>query len=84
MVSVTREEVIRKPQVLTATLADKGIVLEKSCGGRGICGSCKCKKVEGEVHYLRDAIASFNESTEVLPCIAVPKSEVLVLEMLSA
>ena len=84
MVSVTRQEVIDKPQVLTGTLADKGIILEKTCGGRGICGSCKCRKVKGEVHYLRDAIASFNESTEILPCIAVPKSKVLVLEMLSA
>jgi ferredoxin len=76
---ITRQEVLQKPQVLSATLADKGIFVEKTCGGRGICGSCKCKKVSGEVHYLRDAIASFDASTEVLTCISIPKSTTLEL-----
>ncbi len=76
---ITREEVVKKPQVLSATLADKGIFVEKTCGGRGICGSCKCKKVSGEVHYLRDAIASFDKNSEVLTCISIPKSDSIEL-----
>jgi ferredoxin len=76
---ITRDEVVKKPQVLSATLADKGIFVEKTCGGRGICGSCKCKKVSGEVHYLRDAIASFDKDSEVLTCISIPKSDSIEL-----
>jgi ferredoxin len=84
MVKVTKKEVVEKPQVLSGTLADKGFFLEKACGGRGICGSCKCKKVKGEVHYLRDAIASFDHETELLPCISVPKTDAVVIEVLYA
>lgn len=76
---ITQEELIAKPQTLAGALEDRGVVLEKTCGGRGICGSCKLKKVKGEVHYLRDPIAVFNQDTEVLPCIALPRTTSVVL-----
>lgn len=71
---VTQKELIANPQTLAGALEGKGVLLEKTCGGRGICGSCRCKKVKGTVHYLRDPIAVFDSNTEILPCIALPSS----------
>lgn len=76
---ITQKELLLNPQTLAGALESRGVVLEKTCGGQGICGSCKCKKVSGEVHYLREPIAAFDSDTEILPCISLPKTTSVVL-----
>ena len=75
---ITQKELILNPKTIVA-LESRGVILEQSCGGRGICGSCKCKKVSGDVHYLREPIAVFDAKTEILPCIALPKTTSVVV-----
>lgn len=79
--TITQKELLANPQTLAGALESRGVTLEKTCGGRGICGSCKCKKVKGEVHYLREPIAAFDADTEVLPCISLPSTVSVVLSV---
>ena len=76
-VTISKEEVINKPQTLDKTLLDHGVRVEIHCG-QGICGNCRCKKSKGEVYYLRDPIGVHAED-EILPCIAIPKTAEVVL-----
>jgi ferredoxin len=76
-VIITKQEVINNPQTLDKTLRAKGYDVQTHCG-QGVCGNCRCKKIEGEVHYLRDAIG-YHADDEILPCISIPKTAKVVL-----
>lgn len=76
---ITQQELIANPKTLAGALEAKGVYLEKTCGGRGICGSCKCSIIKGEVHYLREPIAVFDPDTEFLPCISLPKTSTVIV-----
>lgn len=43
----------------------------------GYCGACRCKKIEGDVAYLKEPMAMLNED-EILPCVSVPKSNLKI------
>lgn len=47
---------------------------------QGICGTCQCKLVEGEVEYLETPTATIDEGS-VLICISKPKTSRLVLDL---
>lgn len=40
----------------------------------GYCGACRCKKLAGEVSYIKEPMAWLNEG-EILPCVSIPKSD---------
>ncbi len=37
----------------------------------GYCGACRCKKITGEVSYLKEPMAWINDD-EILPCVSIP------------
>ena len=45
--SATREIVVNGGGTLLSALADNKVEISSACGGRGTCGYCKCKVVEG-------------------------------------
>ncbi|XGV99323.1 MAG: 2Fe-2S iron-sulfur cluster-binding protein [Leptolyngbya sp. BL-A-14] len=47
---------------------------------QGICGTCQCKVLEGEVDYLEAPTAAIDEGS-VLICISKPKTSRLVLDL---
>lgn len=52
---------------------------DNSCRA-GICGTCMCKIIEGEVEYLETPTASIDRGS-VLICISKPKTERVVLDI---
>ena len=54
----------------------QGIDTMHSCE-EGICGTCRCKLLAGEVEYLSDPIA-YLEDDEILTCICKPKSDLRI------
>lgn len=75
---VTLKEVRQTPASLLDTINRRGANHYKQCG-QGICGACKCKLKKGKVKYVREPIG-FHDEDEILPCIAIPASEEVVLE----
>lgn len=47
---------------------------------QGICGTCMCKILEGEVEYQTEPTASITEGS-VLICISKPKTSCVILEL---
>jgi len=45
--NATREIVVNGGGTLLSALADNKVEISSACGGRGTCGYCKCKVVEG-------------------------------------
>jgi CDP-4-dehydro-6-deoxyglucose reductase len=58
-----------------------GLALPYSCRA-GVCGSCKAVLLEGECHYPRNPPAALNAIEQaqhaILPCQAVPRSDLLL------
>lgn len=79
---LTTEEVVRlkEGEDIYSALKRSGIYLVASCGGKGTCGKCKVKIVEGD----RDVISygkltqKEKESDIVLACQTVPKGNILI------
>ncbi len=40
----------------------------------GYCGACRCKKLSGEVTYIKEPMAWINDD-EILPCVSIPKTD---------
>jgi ferredoxin len=73
---ITLNEVAAKPRVLLKVLEDKAAPIISECRG-GTCGACRCKKISGDIEYLRDPIGMHGKD-EILPCIAIPKTDVVL------
>ena len=56
-----------------------GLTPPYSCR-QGICGTCQCRLVEGEVEYIETPTADIEEGS-VLICISQPKTPQVVLEL---
>lgn len=71
---------IRKDENLLQSLKRQGVYLIASCGGKGICGKCRVKIIEGAY----DTVPSGKLTPEdinsgiVLACQTVPKSDISV------
>lgn len=61
-------------------LQQKGIYIPASCGGKGSCGRCKIKIIEGQVHSKSFFGLSKTEKNKgyVLACQSYPKEDILV------
>ncbi|MCL4491004.1 MAG: ASKHA domain-containing protein, partial [Nitrospirae bacterium] len=79
---LTSDEIIKvkEGENLYAALKRAGIFLVASCGGKGTCGKCKVKVLEGNyaaVSYGK-LTAKERESNTVLACQTIPKGDILI------
>lgn len=79
---LTSDEVIKlkEKENIYSALKRSGIYLLASCGGKGTCGKCKVKIIEGEsdiISYWK-LTQKERESNIVLACQSVPKGDVLI------
>ncbi|MCX8027707.1 MAG: ASKHA domain-containing protein [Thermodesulfovibrionales bacterium] len=77
----TGEEITTKSnEDIYRALKREGIYLTASCGGRGICGKCKIKIVDGNYKATSSGALTKQERDEgvVLACKTYPKSDVMV------
>ena len=58
---------------------DLGLVLPYSCRS-GICTTCQCRMIEGEIEYTSDGVYEPEGEGEILICCSVPKAN-LVLDI---
>lgn len=79
---LTSDEVIKlkEKEDIYSALKRAGIYLVASCGGKGTCGKCKVKIVEGDCDVLSygKLTQKERESNIVLACRAVAKGDILV------
>jgi len=63
-----------------AALKKNGIYLVASCGGKGICGKCRVKVIEGRSRIEASARLSKKDREEstVLACQAFPEEDILI------
>lgn len=63
-----------------AALKNNGIYLVASCGGKGICGKCRVKVIEGRSRIKASAKLRKKEREEnmVLACQAFPEEDILI------
>lgn len=47
----------------------------------GFCGDCRCELVEGSVRYKDEPLA-WLESNEIVPCKAIPETNLILREVL--
>jgi uncharacterized 2Fe-2S/4Fe-4S cluster protein (DUF4445 family) len=81
-VRLTSDEVIKlkEKEDIYSALKRSGIYLVASCGGKGTCGKCKVKIVEGDCDVISygKLTQKERESNIVLACQAVPKGDILI------
>jgi len=79
---LTSDEVIKlkEKEDIYSALKRSGIYLVASCGGKGTCGKCRVKLVEGvcDVISYGKLTQKERESNIVLACQAVPKGDILI------
>jgi uncharacterized 2Fe-2S/4Fe-4S cluster protein (DUF4445 family) len=79
---LTSDEVIklREKEDIYSALKRSGIYLVASCGGKGTCGKCKVKIVEGDCDVISygKLTQKEKEADIVLACQAVPKGDILI------
>ncbi|MFO0753115.1 MAG: ASKHA domain-containing protein [Thermodesulfovibrionales bacterium] len=81
-IRLTSDETVplKEGEDLYTALKRAGIYLVASCGGKGTCGKCTVKIVEGEHKILSHGKLTAREREEgiVLACKTVPKGDVLI------
>lgn len=79
---LTSDEVIevKQGESVYAALKRAGVFLVASCGGKGTCGKCTVRVLEGDYHASSygKLTARDRESRTVLACQTVPKGDLLV------
>ena len=62
----------RNAKNLLESLEAQNIQVPYQCR-EGYCGACRCKKVSGQVNYIKEPMAWINDD-EILPCVSIPTS----------
>jgi uncharacterized 2Fe-2S/4Fe-4S cluster protein (DUF4445 family) len=79
---LTSDEVIKlnEKEDIYSALKRSGIYLVASCGGKGTCGKCKVKIIEGDCDVISygKLTQKERESNIVLACQTVPKRDILI------
>ncbi|MEW6739845.1 MAG: ASKHA domain-containing protein [Nitrospirota bacterium] len=79
---LTSDEVIKlkEKEDIYSALKRSGIYLVASCGGKGTCGKCKVKIVEGDCDVISygKLTQKERETDIVLACQTVPKGNILI------
>ncbi|WCZ01230.1 class I ribonucleotide reductase maintenance protein YfaE [Vibrio parahaemolyticus] len=63
-------------QVILDVLDSHNLGAESQCRN-GFCGVCRCKLVSGDVKYVNEPLAYFEEG-EILPCISIAESDIVL------
>jgi uncharacterized 2Fe-2S/4Fe-4S cluster protein (DUF4445 family) len=71
---------LKEKEDIYSALKRSGIYLVASCGGKGTCGKCKVKIVEGDCDVISygKLTQKEREADIVLACQAVPKGDILI------
>lgn len=54
----------------------QGLEPDFSCRA-GICNTCHCGLIEGQVEYIDEPLVEPDEG-DVLPCISIPKTDIVI------
>ena len=65
--------IFKNAQTLLEALEAQQVQVAYQCRD-GYCGACRCKKITGDVMYLKEPMAWVNDD-EILPCVSVPTSD---------
>lgn len=60
---------------LLECMEENGLPAEYNCR-QGFCGVCRTRKLSGEVKYIVDPLAFYDEQEEILPCVCIPTSDI--------
>jgi|TARA_B110000116_G_C16702828_1_gene520678 ferredoxin len=63
----------RSAKNLLESLEAQNIQVPYQCR-EGYCGACRCKKISGQVTYIKEPMAWINDD-EILPCVSIPTSD---------
>ena len=63
----------RNANNLLESLEAQNIQVPYQCR-EGYCGACRCKKISGQVNYIKEPMAWINDD-EILPCVSIPTSD---------
>lgn len=69
---------------LSQWLIDQGIALPAACGGRGVCGKCRVKVLQGQFLLPTGEILLPDENGNILSCRAFCTGEAAVIELESS
>lgn len=58
------------------SMEQAGLSPEYNCRD-GHCGACRCNLLKGDVKYVNEPIAYF-ENGEILPCISIAESDIVL------
>lgn len=79
---LTSDEIIKlmENEDIYSALKRSGIYLVASCGGKGTCGKCRVRIIEGQVDKISmgKLTQQEKESGIILACQAIPKGNVLI------
>ncbi|MCI0469389.1 MAG: ASKHA domain-containing protein [Nitrospirae bacterium] len=79
---LTSDEVIKlnKGENIYSALKRSGIYLTAPCGGKGACGKCRVKLIEGESDILSHGklTSKEREANITLACQTIPKGDILI------
>lgn len=79
-ISTEKSLIIKKAESIYETLKRNGIYLVSACGGKGTCGKCKVKIIEGDCEVLGYGKLDEKERKQglVLACQTIPKSDISI------
>lgn len=63
-------------KTILESIEDCGIKPFSMCRD-GYCGTCKLNIESGDVDYIKEPLAML-EDTEILPCICLPKNDIII------
>lgn len=68
---------------LLQLLLENEIFVDNPCNGKGICGKCKIRVIEGELPDISDTERKFLKAEEIrsgirLSCLVVPKEDIVI------
>jgi uncharacterized 2Fe-2S/4Fe-4S cluster protein (DUF4445 family) len=65
-------------ETILLACARAGVILSAPCGGRGRCGKCKVRLLEGQVKGVRADTGAPDADGNVLACSTVPVSDITI------
>jgi uncharacterized 2Fe-2S/4Fe-4S cluster protein (DUF4445 family) len=65
-------------ETILLACAREGVILSAPCGGRGRCGKCKVRLLEGQVKGVRADTGAPDADGYVLACSTVPVSDITI------
>src|SRR5512147_423896 len=75
-----RKVPVKTGQSIYKALKDNGIYLVASCGGKGVCGKCRLKVLEGRIRVESTGklLKKDIEENIVLACQSFPEGDILI------